>query len=95
LFHKNLANPTTETFFGSLKKNAILTHVLLVLHWSALGQIKHSSGIVPGGKAFRAPLKWAHFAGESSTVGYSVGLTPTTLLSCIVISSFDMQCGHA
>ena len=41
------------------------------------------------------PLKCAHLAGESKTMGYSVALTLTTLEFSAVKSSFDMQNGQA
>jgi hypothetical protein len=40
-----------------------------MLHWSTLGQIRHSSGKgASEGKACRNPKKWAHLAGESKTL---------------------------
>jgi hypothetical protein len=48
----------------------ILLGYLRRLHWRTLGQIRHSSGsIVPSGKPWRKPRKWAHLAGESRTLG--------------------------
>jgi hypothetical protein len=63
-----------------------------MLHWSTLGQIKHSSCISilsPG--ACKSPLKCAHLAGESKTVGYSVGFTLIIFVFSVNMSSFDMQ----
>jgi len=50
--------------------------------------------MLPGG-ALSNPLKWAHLAGESSTIGYSVGLTLIILELSVEMSSFDMQNGQA
>ena len=36
-------------------------------------------------------MKWAHFAGESRTFGYSVAFTPVTFMFSVVISSFELQ----
>jgi len=61
-----------------------------------LGQIRHSSCVSmvsPG--ACKSPLKWAHLAGESKTMGYSVGLTLIIFSFRVAISSFDMQNGQA
>jgi hypothetical protein len=67
-----------------------------MLHWSTFGQIRHSSGKGAScGRAFRSPEKWAHFAGDSNTLGYSVGFTPVIFKFSVVMSSFDMQWGHA
>jgi hypothetical protein len=41
--------------------------------------------------AWSKPLKWAHFAGESKTMGYSVGFTSIILLFSVISVSFDMQ----
>ena len=57
---------------AGLDISGVGSYFLLALHWSAFGQIKHSSGTVPDGKELNYPLKWAHFAGESNTMGYSV-----------------------
>ena len=57
-----------------------------------MGQIRHSSCVSmvsPG--ACKSPLKWAHLAGESKTMGYSVGLTLIIFSFRVAISSFDMQ----
>jgi len=63
-----------------------------MLHWSTFGQIRHSSGSGAfGGRAFGSPEKWAHFAGESKTIGYSVGFTPTTFRFSVTMSILDMQ----
>ena len=69
-------------------------HFLRTLHWSTLGQIKHSSDMLSGG-AFKSPLKCAHLAGESKTVGYSVALTPTIFSLAVSNSNRDMQNGQA
>jgi len=45
---------------------------LRTLHCSTLGQIKHSSVLPDGG--ISNPLKCAHLAGESKTIGYSVAV---------------------
>ena len=61
-----------------------------------MGQIRHSSCVSmvsPG--ACRSPLKCAHLAGESKTMGYSVGLTLIIFWFSVAISSFDMQYGQA
>lgn len=50
--------------------------------------------MLPGG-AFKSPLKCAHLAGESKTIGYSVALTPTIFSFAVSNSSRDMQNGHA
>ena len=69
---------------------------LRILHWSTFGQSKHSSGNGAScGRAFRSPEKWAHFAGDSNTLGYSVGFTPMIFMFSVIMSSFDMQYGHA
>ena len=66
------------------------------LHWSTLGQSKHSSGNGAScGRVFRSPEKCAHFAGDSKTFGYSVGFTLVIFMLFVVMSSFDMQCGQA
>ena len=70
-------------------------YFLLALHWSAFGQIKHSSGTIPDGKELNDPLKWAHFAGESNTMGYSVAFMSIIFVFWVIMSSFDMQCGQA
>jgi hypothetical protein len=63
-----------------------------MVHWSTFGQIRHSSGRGAfGGRAFRSPEKWAHFAGESKTLGYSVGFTLMTFMFSVIMSIFDMQ----
>jgi hypothetical protein len=67
-----------------------------MLHCSTLGQIRHSSSVSmlsPG--ACRSSLKWAHLAGESKTVGYSVGLMLIIFEFSVVMSSFDIQYGQA
>jgi hypothetical protein len=67
-----------------------------MLHWSTFGQSKHSSGNgAPSGSEFKSPEKCAHFAGESNTLGYSVGFTLVIFMFSVVISSLDMQCGQA
>lgn len=71
------------------------SYFLLALHWSAFGWIKHSSGTVPDGKELNDPLKWAHFAGESNTMEYSVAFLSVIFVFCVIMSSFDMQCGRA
>ena len=45
--------------------------------------------VSPG--ACRSPLKCAHLAGESKTMGYSVGLMLIIFWFSVAISSFDMQ----
>jgi hypothetical protein len=50
--------------------------------------------VLPGG-AFSSPLKCAHLAGESKTVGYSVALTPTIFSLAVSNSNLDMQNGQA
>jgi len=50
---------------------------------------------VPDGKELNDPLKWAHFAGESNTVGYSVAFMSVIFVFWVIMSSFDMQCGQA
>jgi hypothetical protein len=73
-----------------------LERYLRRLHWSTFGQSRHSSGKGAScGRAFRNPEKWAHFAGDSNTLGYSVGFTPTIFMFSVTMSSFDMQCGQA
>ena len=57
--------------------------------------MRQSSGMVPAGKLFRLPLNWAHLAGESKTVGYSVALMSIIFMFWVMMSSFDMQCGQA
>jgi len=65
-------------------------------HWSTFGQSRHSSGNGAScGRAFSKLEKWAHFAGDSKTLGYSVGFTPVIFMFSVIMSSFDMQCGHA
>jgi len=65
-------------------------------HWSTLGQSRHSSGSRPlWSCAFRRLEKWAHLAGDSNTLGYSAGFTSTIFRFSTVISSLDMQWGHA
>jgi hypothetical protein len=71
------------------------TYLLRAVHCNALGQIKHSSGKAPDGKEFSEPLNWAHFAGESNTIGYSIGLTSMIFMFSVIMSSFDIQCGQA
>jgi hypothetical protein len=67
-----------------------------MLHWSTLGQSKHSSGNGAScGSGFNKLEKCAHFAGDSNTFGYSAGFTPTIFMFSKVMSSFDMQCGQA
>ena len=79
---------------GSLFR-AIICY-LRMLHWSTLGQSRHSSGKgALCGRAFRRPENCAHFAGDSNTFGYSVGFTPTIFMFSVTMSSFDMQCGQA
>ena len=81
---------------GGFKFPQAPSRYLRMLHCSTFGQIKHSSGSgSPSGRVFKSPEKWAHFAGESNTFGYSVAFTPTTFILSIIISSFDMQNGHA
>ena len=71
-------------------------HFLRRLHCSTFGQSRHSSGRGAScGRAFSRLEKWAHFAGDSNTVGYSAGFTSTIFMLSIVMSSFDMQCGQA
>jgi hypothetical protein len=66
------------------------------LHWSTLGQSRHSSGNgALWGLALRSPENCAHFAGDSNTLGYSDGFTPMIFMFSVVMSSFDMQCGQA
>ena len=63
-----------------------------MLHWSTFGQIRHSSCVsMFSGGAFKSPLKCAHLAGESKTLGYSVGFTFTTFEFSVTMSSLDMQ----
>src|SRR5674476_1180954 len=50
--------------------------------------------MLPGG-AFKSPLKCAHLAGESKTIGYSVARTPTIFSFAVSNSSRDIQKGHA
>jgi len=69
------------------------SYFLRLLHCRTLGQIKHSS-LVPGG-VFSSPLKCAHLAGESRTMGYSVALTPTILSFVVSNSKRDIQNGQA
>ena len=67
-------------------------YFLRMLHCMTFGQIRHSSCVsmlCPG--ACRSPLKCAHLAGESRTVGYSVGLMLSILLFWVVMLIFDMQ----
>ncbi len=67
-----------------------------MLHWSTFGQIRHSSGNGAfSGLGFKSPEKWAHFAGESNTLGYSVGFMPVIFIFSVIMSSFDMQYGQA
>jgi hypothetical protein len=67
-----------------------------MLHWSTFGQSRHSSGNGAScGRVFSKLEKWAHFAGDSNTLGYSVGFTLVIFMFSIVMSSFDMQCGQA
>ncbi len=92
-------NPKSRypTFLKTREKDAAKTNYFLrMLHWSTLGQIRHSSwvSVLPGG-AFSSPLKWAHLAGESKTVGYSVALTSIIFILSVIISRRDMQNGHA
>ena len=63
-----------------------------MLHCMTFGQIRHSSwlSMLPPG-ACRSPLKCAHLAGESKTVGYSVGLMLIIFEFSVLMSSFDMQ----
>lgn len=71
-------------------------YCLFTVHWRTFGHIRHSSGIGASfGSVFRNPKKWAHFAGESKTFGYSVALTPTIFIFSTIMSIFDMQYGHA
>jgi hypothetical protein len=71
-------------------------HFLRLLHCSTLGQIKHSScvNMLPGG-AFKSPLKCAHLAGESKTIGYSVGFTLTIFPLAVSNFNRDIQNGQA
>ena len=79
----------------SLKKN-FKGGYLRMLHWSTLGQSRHSSGSgALCGRAFNSPEKWAHFAGDSNTFGYSVGFTSMIFMFSVTMSSFDMQYGQA
>lgn len=73
-----------------------LVYLLRMLHWSTLGQTKHSSleSTLSGG-VLRSPLKWAHLAGESKTVGYSVALMLMIFSFSVMMSSRDMQKGQA
>jgi hypothetical protein len=66
------------------------------VHCRTFGQIKHSSwvSIAPGG-ALSNPLKWAHFAGLSKTMGYSVGFTSTIFSFSVMMFSLLMQNGQA
>jgi hypothetical protein len=41
--------------------------------------------------ACKSPLKWAHLAGESKTIGYSVGLMLIIFELSVLMSIFDMQ----
>ena len=67
-----------------------------MLHWSTFGQSRHSSGRGAFfGRVFRRLEKWAHFAGDSNTFGYSAGFTPVIFMFSVIMSSFDMQNGHA
>ena len=68
-------------------------YFLRLLHCRTLGQIKHSS-VLPDG-ALSSPLKCAHFAGESKTIGYSVALMPTIFSFTVSSSKRDMQNGQA
>ena len=66
------------------------------LHWSTFGQSRHSSGNGAScGRAVSKLEKWAHFAGDSNTLGYSAGFTFVIFMSSMVMSSFDMQYGQA
>ena len=73
-----------------------IAYFLRRLHWSTLGQTRHSScvSMLPGG-AFSNPLKCAHFAGDSKTIGYSNGRTWTILDFSVTMSRRDMQYGQA
>ena len=68
-------------------------YFLRLLHCRTLGQIKHSS--VHSDGALSSPLKCAHFAGESKTIGYSVALIPTIFSFTVSRSRRDMQKGQA
>ena len=73
-----------------------LVYFLRMLHCSTFGQSRHSSGSgAPWGSVFSRLEKWAHFAGDSNTFGYSAGFTSTIFMFSMVMSSFDMQCGQA
>ena len=87
-----IANDVLSKFMVS----QTVAHFLRALHWSTLGQIKHSScvNVLPGG-AFKSPLKCAHLAGESKTVGYSIALTFTIFSLAVSNSNLDMQNGQA
>jgi hypothetical protein len=62
------------------------------VHCNTFGQIRHSSGSCPSlGAVFKNPKKRAHLAGDSRTVGYSVGLTSIIFMLSTMMSIFDMQ----
>ena len=68
-----------------------------MLHWRTLGQTRHSSDSgASSGRLFISPEKWAHLAGESRTVGgYPAGRMSMIFVPSVMMSSLDMQCGHA
>ena len=88
------ADSVEKKLIGYKKPRKVYSaHFLRLLHWSTLGQIKHSS-VLPDG-VLSNPLKCAHLAGESKTIGYSVGFTLIILDFSAIMSSFDMQKGQA
>ena len=62
----------------------------------SFGQIRQSSDIAAfSGRLLINPEKCAHFAGDSKTVGYSVGFISTIFRPSVTMSSLGMQCGWA
>ena len=71
-------------------------YCFLIPHWSIFGHTRQSSEIgMSFDIALTKPEQCAHFAGDSKTFPYSIGLMSTTLSPSTEMLSFDMQWGHA
>lgn len=69
-----------------------VSYRLLMPHWSIFGHTRQSSGMgMSFDIAFRKPVYCAHFAGDSKTLLYSIGLMPMTFRFSVFMSIFDMQ----
>ncbi len=47
------------------------------------------------GSEFKKPKKWAHFAGDLKTFGYSEASIPMIFMSWTIMFTFELQWGQA